>query len=938
MMNFFQNIPTELHLNGPNVGFLAAPLDTTSTLTGIATFTAIGTATFPYNSSEGSFTFDWYFDGENIKDTSEDSNSNAEIVTISGISTITISGITGDDNKKEVFAVVNYIPGPDENIIDYPGEGKGFADSRDKHGAAVLTASSIISVTKQPDNVVIGSGNTTTFEVGAEIIPASRNIDISYQWQLEGENLVDGTSSRLVQFSDSEFPKMEVTSDAGENFTLDWSKLSSYNSFVNERTYTLKSSGNLVVKLLVLGAGGGGSDRRSIAGSRGGVSEGTFTFLKDQEYKLIVGSAGDRRLPGLPGGGAGGGSDRFRTRRGGGGGYSGLFLQTIAHENSIIIAGGGGGSTGDPGTGGDGGGIEGSAGSNGSKSGLGGSQTTGGSGRGSSDSGSALQGGRGDNAGGGGAGYYGGGGGLPGGVLNDGAGGGGSGYIHPTLITNGRTIRRDEDLTNFPGGIQGDGSISITRVAAQKTITTEVIGANTPSLTIFSDDKDFGGEIICKMTANNVLESPVFSNAVSYDVVPARNILNIEAYDNENNYSSLNLDLDSSKTFTLTSDTFGSQYGIIQFHSTEKDINLRLNMAAAKGVPEVSGDNWKDGGEGGTSTIDLTLERNVEYTIIGISNNSALFLYRKANLIVVIGKGGNGGKNGEGGKGGGANINGERGKGRSGRQGVAGQVITPTLTGTFGSIVNNYITKPDLYSGDTIATGTEGGQTVSCSKGRNFVDAGIAPCSDISTGEIKFTNIDGTLIQDSSNLYRGFKAGYTVTETGGNPNPDQSNNNRGGRGGSGVQGGGGGQNTTGGGGGAGYADGSVTVISANLGGNTSINSSITFGLQTDLNPLPDQTQTINFSVRRNAFLRSTIRFKLISGSGPSVLIFGPNSGTTTADIARGSIYSLERASGRLRLSGNTLGLEDRFDNDFDDLTVTPNKGNFQNTSTYIADF
>ena len=732
---------------------------------------------------------------------------------------------------------------------------------------------------------------------------------------------------------------MEVTSDAGDNFTLDWSTLSTYNSFVTGRTYTLKSSENLIAALAATGAGGGRSSVRSVSGGNGGSASGTFTFLKDREYKLRVGGAGvNGGAGGFSGGGNGGGG---HGAGGGGGGFTGLFDQSITIGNAILIAAGGGGGSNDPAGGGGGGGLNGSNASRAGRGGYGGTQTGGGAAGGSDGSpgtaGSALQGGPG--ASGGGGGYYGGGGGqFVGGCCADGAGGGGSSYIGG--VTDGETTTGTGGAANG-----GNGTFSITRVAALKTITTTVTGAGTPTLTIFSDDEDFGGGIICKMTADNVLQSPVFSNTVSYDVVPARNFMNLEAYDNDNNYSSLNVDLDLSKTFTLTSDTFGSQYGIIQFHSTEKNVNLRLNMSAAKGVPETLergpenvgpfGDSWADGGEGGTSTIDLTLERDVEYTIIGVSNNSALFLYRKANLIVVIGAGGNGGRDGEGGKGGGANVNGEGGKGSSGRPGVAGQVVTPTLTGTFGSIVNNYLEPPELYSGDTIATEFQGGQTVSCSKGRNFVDAGIAPCSDISTGEVKFTNIDGTLIQDSSSLYRGFKAGYTVTETGGNGGSFRGN----GRGGAGVQGGGGGENgTTGGAGGAGYADGSVTVVSANLGGNTSTNSSITFGLQNDLNPVPAQTQTVNFSVSREAAFSNVIKFKLISGSGPSEINFGPDAGTVSADIARGSVYSLVSAPGRLRLSGNTLQLEDSTDNDFNDLTVTPNRGNFQNTSTYIADF
>ena len=926
MMNFFQNIPTELHLNGPNVGFSSVPLDASATVTGVVTFTAIGTASFPYNNVNGSFSFDWYYDGKLTKDTAIDPTSSASVETNGalGISTITINGITGDDDKKKVFAIVNYVPGPDESIIDYPGEGKGRADSRDDQGTAVavLTAPPRIQITKQPASSVIGSGNTATFEVEAVIAPGGGNI--TYQWQLEGENLTNGTTTRTVQSSDDEFPTMEVTSDGGDNFTLDWSTLSTYNSFVTGRTYTLKSSENLIAALAATGAGGGRSSQRSVSGGAGGSASGTFTFLKDREYQLRVGGAGVAAgAGGFSGGGNGGGGS---GAGGGGGGFTGVFDQSITIGNAILIAAGGGGGANDPAAGGAGGGLSGSNASRAGRGGYGATQSAGGA-AGNSDgssgtAGSALQGGPG--AGGGGGGYYGGGGGqLFPYCCADGAGGGGSSYI--AGVTDGVT-------TDGTGGAAngGNGSFSITRVAALKTITTTVTGAGTPTLTIFSDDEDFGGGIICKMTADNVIQSPVFSNTVSYDVVPARSLFNFEAYDIENNYSSLQQNLDLSKTFTLTSDTFGSQYGIIQFHSSESDIPLRLNINASAGA--VSSDGQQRGGEGGTSTIDFTAKRDVEYTIIGISNNSAVFLYEKSVLIAVVGQGGDGGNTGIGGEGGGVGIAGLEGSG----SGNGETALVPTLTtnGVFGSIVNLYSIKPTLYSGDSIATGVDGGTTISCSKGRNWIDLGISACSDVSALISQFKNVDSTTISDSASLYRGFKAGYTITDTKGFRNIQGS----GGNGGAGAKGGGGAPGSGGGGGGAGYTNGTVTVVSTNLGGNSSQTSSITFGLQTDVVSFPAQTQTVNFTVTRSAAFENVITYALTSGSGPSNISFGPNAATVPTNIQRGSVYSLVSAPGRLRLSGNTLQLEDSSDNDFNDLTVTPDRGNFQNTSTYIADF
>ena len=106
----FRGIPTSLFLNGPKLGIVTDP-QSVSNVVGFVTFTGIATATFPDTNfdfdsvSGGSIAFKWYFDGSRILDTSEDSNSNAEIVGFSSAtgtgSTITISGLTVDDMAKK---------------------------------------------------------------------------------------------------------------------------------------------------------------------------------------------------------------------------------------------------------------------------------------------------------------------------------------------------------------------------------------------------------------------------------------------------------------------------------------------------------------------------------------------------------------------------------------------------------------------------------------------------------------------------------------------------------------------------------------------------------------------------------------------------------------------------------------------------------------------
>jgi hypothetical protein len=287
-------------------------------------------------------------------------------------------------------------------------------------------------------------------------------------------------------------------------------------------------------------------------------------------------------------------------------------------------------------------------------------------------------------------------------------------------------------------------------------------------------------------------------------VVSPRPLITFEAYTFANDYATKDVDFDSNPEFTLDQNTFGSQYNIIQFHSVERNNPIIMNMFGSKG----SGSN---GGEGGTATIKFTAEKDIEYTVIGISNNSAVFLYRGSTLIAVVGEGGNATSSVSGGAGGGANGSGGDG-GNNGNSG--GQYSSLSLNGVYGSITPSSVS---LQSGDTLATQNQGGKTITCTKGSYWINQAISACSNNSSSEIKYVNIDGTTINSSSSIIRGFKPGYTVTSTAG------AGIAGGGQGGNGASGGDGGQSSSqGGGGGSGYNDGSVEVISTRLGGSTGL--------------------------------------------------------------------------------------------------------------------
>ena len=182
--------------------------------------------------------------------------------------------------------------------------------------------------------------------------------------------------------------------------------------------------------------------------------------------------------------------------------------------------------------------------------------------------------------------------------------------------------------------------------------------------------------------------------------------------------------------------------------------------------------------------------------------------------MACVGKGGDMTQSGSGngGAGGGVNIGGATGTGNhSGRGGSVIAAGSLNGNGVFGSTYS----APTLYPGDNQATGFWGGQTIKCTKGIYWRQQGVGACDNIPSSN-KFRLSDGTIVTNTTDsISRGFKAGYNIMQTAGS-----STTTTGGQGGNGATGGNGAASNGGGGGGSGYHDGTVTVVSTQLGGST----------------------------------------------------------------------------------------------------------------------
>ena len=467
-------------------------------------------------------------------------------------------------------------------------------------------------------------------------------------------------------------------------------------------------------------------------------------------------------------------------------------------------------------------------------------------------------------------------------------------------------------------------------------------------------------KVFCRVSHVNTNPGIITSSLAKLDVSPERSLLKFERYSSGLlTVESEERDLAKLGVLAFRADV-DKNARIICVHAPEEDVDVKISMGAAAGADRAIADNpaagFNKGGEGGISVFKHTMKKGDEYIIkLGVNYNQGggprggigggggiAAIYHKAKLIAVCGGGGAAGTRGSGGDGGGLQVQGEDAQGSSGGKG--GEVIPQ---GTIPITGMTQAGRTGLRDFDNGSSGS--GRISGCTIGSDYWIARFAPCDDI--GLSKFPNTDGSTISNSTVLLRGYKPGQGHRNNGGAGYVNQ------GGGGAGARGGQAGTNDGDGGGGAsGYASHEVELLPSSqlpsgtqLGGNTGVAfiSFEAFVSTEDHIPFipppvenPNALVTVRFSVSRSASDSNTVTFSKQSGEGPNTLTFGPNGGEVTAQMSKGAVYrrtSFTASGGRgltMRLSGNTLQIDDNLDADFNDLQITPSVGTF---STLIAD-
>ena len=839
-MKIYDNIPTSLDLNGPILGFTQNPTGVGSTGVGIGsegggsvTLVGIATTSFPTPASNtGYVTYRWYEQGVGAL-------SDSTYVTGTATTALTLSNlITPTDNQRKFYVEADYVPSaygtpatPGDPIIAGTARSTGNAINEPLNsGIGTITVDPLIEIIGQPTSIQSEINTDATLTLDAGLTDSWFEGDVSYQWLLNGEDVTDGTVTTITETTAAKTGPVEKT-------------------YTSDGSHTVPSAATGVQVILAGGRGGTGGRDAGGPGGRGGQGRiGTLTLTTGKERKLEFkigrrgndGSSGNRNAFGSGGGsnvasggrGGGAGQNGWSGGGGGGGGATGV-RDTNLGSNYIGIAGGGGGGGGGSWNRGApnayntqsrvgfgfGGGTtpdlvparSGSAGETKSGDGGGGGGGAGGAniphpssgGPSGGSGGSAGQ----DNSHGGNPGYAG----VSGydnteasfasgtGTLND-----GDGYavLKYTGTTQERVLRTRNTIVS--GSTTKTLTIRCDTVGLQ-TAQCRVSYENMPQIKLNNE----------KITAAN---NSVLSDFVNYVTLSAADQYNVNVESigvtDSATISSINL-FNGDYTFEVEGSDVDNN-GINQFYSfysPDRDLNVEMDLYGGVGRP--NGDNA--GGEGGYSRIRFTMTQNTEYVIAGlIASVNTPFLYRKAALMACVGQGGSGGWSGisaRGGFGGGVDISGRSGHGRF--EGLGGRVIAAGGLSGNGRFGGSYQANP-LYPGDVQGGSQVGGQTIACTKGVYWAQQGLDACADIS-GSTQFRLSDGTIVTNTGSITRGFKAGYNIMQTGA---ADRTHIDGGGGGGGNGATGGTEGGTGGGGGGSGYQDGSVTVVSTQLGGST----------------------------------------------------------------------------------------------------------------------
>ena len=176
----FRDIQTDLDLNGPILSFTTQPVDTTINVGQTATFTAVAIVSFPGDPAplnSGTIGYQWYGPLGVLTEGTKYVGTKT--------TTLQITNVTSPTDVGAYYVVVDYVPSSETgNALNEP--------FRSDNGN--LIAPPLIEIIAQPTPVTTISSTDANFNINAQL--TDNGTDIGYQWQLDGEDVSDGTVTK----------------------------------------------------------------------------------------------------------------------------------------------------------------------------------------------------------------------------------------------------------------------------------------------------------------------------------------------------------------------------------------------------------------------------------------------------------------------------------------------------------------------------------------------------------------------------------------------------------------------------------------------------------------------------------------------------------------------------------------------------------------------
>ena len=184
-MSIFDDKQIDLDLNGPILSFTTNPTGVGSTGVGINStgggtvpLIGIATATFPTSANNAGYvTYRWYEEGVGAL-------SDSTYVTGTATTTLTLSNlITPTDDGRKFYLEADYVP-------SYYVTGNATNEPFNS-GVGTVTVDPLIEIIAQPTSATTIADQSVTFTLDASL--TNDGTDLAYQWQLDGEDVTDGT-------------------------------------------------------------------------------------------------------------------------------------------------------------------------------------------------------------------------------------------------------------------------------------------------------------------------------------------------------------------------------------------------------------------------------------------------------------------------------------------------------------------------------------------------------------------------------------------------------------------------------------------------------------------------------------------------------------------------------------------------------------------------